>query len=154
MSTLGETPVTTDVRHPIYDYPAVEEVRDDRERGWLVFAAVALGLGGLLGLMAGIVALADSTFYVAGAKYVFGTLNTWGWIVTAIGALALVSGLAVTSRAQWARWCGIAVAGVQAIAQLLIIQGYPMWSVCIFAVDLTVIYALAAHGRKLPNPTH
>jgi hypothetical protein len=98
--------------------------------------------------MAGIVALADSTFYVAGAHYVFSSLNTWGWIVTATGAVAFISGLAVISRAQWARWCGIAVASLQAIAQLLMIQGYPLWSLCIFAVDLLVVYALAAHGGK------
>ena len=37
-------------------------------------------------------------------------------------------------------------AGLQAIAQLLMIQAYPLWSLCVFAVDVLVIYGLAAHG--------
>ncbi len=153
MSTLEEKPVTTVDRHPVLDYPPTAEPAVETHSGWLVFATVALALGGLLGLMAGIVAIADSTFYVAGAKYVFSDLNTWGWIATAAGALALASGLGVPSRAQWARWGGIAVATAQAIVQLLMIQGYPMWSVCIFAIDVLVIYALAAHGgRRMKQP--
>ena len=148
MSTFEEQTAGTVERHPVLDYPPAEEAGLETGAGWRVFAAVALALGGLLGLMAGIVALADSTFYVAGAKFVFSDLNTWGWIMTAAGALALASGLGVTSRAQWARWCGILVAGLQAIVQLLVIQAYPMWSLCIFAVDVLVIYALAAHGGR------
>ena len=151
MSTLGETPVGTVERHPVLDYPPTG-ASAERGAGWLVFAAIALGFSGLLGLMAGIVAIADSTFYVAGAHYVFSTLNTWGWILTVVGGVAVASALAVVSRAQWARWTGIAVAAFQAIAQLLIIQGYPMWSVCIFAVDLLVIYALAVYGGKASKP--
>jgi hypothetical protein len=111
-----------------------------------------LGLGGILGLMAGIVAIADSTFYVAGAHYVFSTLNTWGWIATAVGAVALASALTITSRAQWARWCGIGVAVTQAVVQLLMIQGRPLWSVSIVAVDVLVIYALAVHGGMRTEP--
>ena len=150
MSTFEEKPTATRSveRHPVLDYPAAAESPAEQGAGWLVFAAITLGLGGILGLMAGIVALADSSFYVAGAHYVFSTLNTWGWIVTATGAVALVSALAVPSRAQWARWCGIAVAAFQAVVQLLFVQGYPTWSLAIFAVDLLVIYALAAHGGK------
>jgi hypothetical protein len=152
MGTVEEQPVATVERHPVLDYPPREEPAIDTGAGWRVFAAVALALGGMLGLMSGIVAVADSTFYVAGAKFVFSDLNTWGWIVTAAGALALASGLGVTSRAQWARWGGIVIAVFQAIVQLLMIQAYPMWSMCIFAVDVLVVYALAAHGGRVARP--
>jgi hypothetical protein len=139
-------------RHPSHDLAPVEETPPESDAGWLVFAAIMLSLGGILGLTAGIVAIADSTFYVAGAHYIFGTLNTWGWIVTAVGAVALASALTITSRAQWARWCGIGVAVTQAVVQMLTIQGYPMWSLCIFAVDVLIIYALAAHADARSEP--
>ena len=49
---------------------------------------------------------------------------------------------------QFARWTGIAVAGLQAIAQLAMIQAYPFWSLCVFTVDILVIYALSVYGGK------
>jgi hypothetical protein len=148
VSTFEKKPADTVERHPVYDYPAFEAEPSGEGAAWLVFAAVMLGLGGIFGLMAGIVALADSSFYVAGAHFVFSSLHTWGWIMTIMGTVAVLAALAVPSRAQWARWSGIFVAGFQAVVQLLAIQGYPMWSLAIFAIDLLVIYALAAHGGK------
>jgi hypothetical protein len=113
---------------------------------WLTFAAIMLGLGGVLGLLDGIVAVSKSSFYATNAQYVFSDLNTWGWILIVVGAAAVVAAFYVMSGSELARWTGIAVAGLQAIAQLLMIQAYPFWSLCVFAVDVLVIYGLAAHG--------
>jgi hypothetical protein len=49
--------------------------------GWIQYAALLLGLAGIFNLIDGIVALTRSKFYVAGARYVFSDLRTWGWIV-------------------------------------------------------------------------
>jgi hypothetical protein len=113
---------------------------------WLTFAAVMLGLGGVLGLLDGIVAVSKSSFYAADAQYVFSDLNTWGWILIVVGVAAILAAFYVMSGAEWARWTGIVVAGLQAIAQLLMVQAYPFWSLCVFAIDILVIYGLAAHG--------
>ena len=107
-----------------------------------------LTIAGFFGLIAGIVAVSRSSFYVAGAHFVFSDLNTWGWIIMVAGAVTLVSGLFVLTGSQIARWFGIAMAGLQGLAQLLMIQAYPFWSLCIFAMDLLVIYALAAYGGR------
>lgn len=125
-----------------YDYPP------EKGAAWLTFAAVMLALGGIFGLIDGIVAVSRSSFYVAGANFVFSDLNTWGWIIMVVGAVTLAASFAVTTGAEWARWTGITVAGLQAIAQLLMIQAYPFWSLCVFAIDLLVIYALAAYGGR------
>lgn len=146
MSTVqkenGRTTTTARYERPEagYEYPV------ERGAGWLTFAAVMLGFGGVLGLMDGIVAVSRSSFYVAGAHFVFSDLHTWGWILIGVGALAVVAAFGVVSGSQWARWTGIVVAGLQAVAQLLMIQAYPLWSLCVFAVDVLVIYALAAYG--------
>jgi hypothetical protein len=123
-----------------YDYAA------EKGAGWLFFAALMLGLAGTLGVIDGIVAISKSSFYVAGAHYVFSDLNTWGWIIMIVGAVAVLSAFGVAKGSQWARWFGIVIAGGQAVAQLLMIQAYPFWSLCIFAIDLLVIYALATYG--------
>jgi hypothetical protein len=134
---------------PRYDYtePGYEPVAE-RGSGWLSFAAIMLGLAGVFGLIDGIVAVSKSSFYVASAHYVFSDLNTWGWILIVVGAVTLCAAFAIPTRSQLARWTGITVAGLQAVAQLMMIQAYPFWSLCIFAIDLLVIYGLAVYGGR------
>ena len=127
---------------PSYAYP------EQKGEGWLLFSAIVLGFAGFFGFIDGIVAISKSSFYVAGAHYVFSDLNTWGWILMVVGVLAMFAAFGVVARAQWARWTGITIAGLQAIAQLLMIQAYPWWSLCVFALDILVIYGLAAYGGR------
>ena len=130
-----------------YDYPESYYGYDaERGEGWLAFAAVMLGFAGFFGFLDGLVAVAKSSFYVAGANYVFSDLNTWGWILMVVGGLTVAASFGVLAGSQWARWTGIIAAGLQALAQLLMMQAYPFWSLCIFAADVLVIYALTVHG--------
>jgi len=156
VSTIEKERMTTNgqVTHePTFEYGEPTYDETERGAGWLTFAALALGLAGIFGVIDGIVALSKSSFYVAGAHFVFSDLRTWGWIVLAVGAVTILAALGIPSRSQWARWFGITVAGLQAIAQLLMIQAYPFWSLCVFAIDIIVIYALATYGGKRPQRT-
>jgi hypothetical protein len=134
---------------PRYDdiEPGYEPI-SEKGTGWLSFAAIMLGLAGMFGLIDGIVAVSKSSFYVANAHYVFSDLNTWGWILIVVGAITLCAAFAIPTGSQLARWTGITVAGLQALAQLLMIQAYPFWSLCVFAIDLLVIYGLAVYGGR------
>jgi hypothetical protein len=49
---------------------------------------------------------------------------------------------------QLARWTGVVIVSLNAIAQLLFMPAYPFWSLSIFALDILVIYGLAAHGGR------
>jgi hypothetical protein len=153
MSTTESKPVsangyeTTDIP-PAYsaaDYDYAAEQGD----GWLIFAASMLGLAGTLGLIAGIAAIFDSSFYVNGSRFVFSGLSTWGWIVSALAVTTLFAAGGVVKRAQWARWFGMIVAGLQAIGQLMFVQAYPWWSLTVFSIDLLIIYGLAVYGGRL-----
>jgi hypothetical protein len=119
---------------------------------WLTFAAVMLGISGVMGVIDGIVAVSKSSFYVSNAHFVFSDLQTWGWIILVVGIAALLAAFSVMSGSDWARWVGIAVAALQGIAQLLMVQAYPFWSLCVFALDVLVIYGLAVHGGARANP--
>lgn len=116
--------------------------------GWVLFSAIMLGFGGVWGIIAGILAIDSSKVYVADATYVFSDLNTWGWIVLALGVLSVVAALALMGGSELARWFGIGVAGLSAIGQLMFVHANPWWSMAIFAVDMLVIYGLAAYGGR------
>jgi multidrug transporter EmrE-like cation transporter len=114
--------------------------------GWIAFAGYVLIIGGAFNVMDGIVALARSSFFVAGAHYVFSDLRTWGWIILALGIVEALAGFSIFTGSQWARWFGIGIASVNAIGQLMFAQAYPLWSLIIIGVDLLVIYGLAVYG--------
>ena len=116
--------------------------------GWVLFSAIMLGFGGVWGIIAGILAIDSSKVYVGDATYVFSDLNTWGWIILTLGVLSVIAALALMGGSELARWFGIGVAGLSAIGQLMFVHANPWWSMAVFAVDLLVIYGLAAYGGK------
>jgi hypothetical protein len=128
-------------------YPASGATAYDAEgSGWIVFAASLLGLAGTFNVVEGILAIGDSRVYVNETTFVFSNLNTWGWIVLLMGVAQLLAAFAIVNGSEFARWFGIAVAGVNAIGQLFWISAYPFWALAMFAIDILIIYALAVYG--------
>ena len=121
---------------------------EDKGAGWVFFAASMLGLAGIIGVIHGIVTATKSSFYVSGSRYVFSGPSTWGWIMIIVGVITIFASFGVFRGAQWARFFGIGIASLQALVQLLSIQAYPFWSLCIFALDVLVVYGLAVYGGK------
>ena len=119
-----------------------------RGRGLLIYASVLLAVLGCFNLLDGISALARSSVFIAGARYVIGDLRTWGIVIVAVGGLQLLAAAGVVAGRQFARWFGVAVLVVNAVAQMFFIQSYPVWSLMITAVDVVGIYALCAYGGR------
>ena len=124
------------------------EARTGRGEGWIAFSVAVLLIGGVFAIIDGLVAVYRSRFFSSSAVYVFSDLKTWGWIIFGLGVAAVVVGFAVASGRGWARWLGIGVAGLNAVAQLMFAQAYPVWSLMIVAVDVLVIYGLTAYGSR------
>jgi hypothetical protein len=83
-------------------------------------------------------------------NYVFSDLRTWGWIVLLLGCLQLLAAFLIYAGSEFARWFGIATAGVNALAQLAFVPVYQVWAITMFAADVIVIYGLAVYaGHKL-----
>ena len=122
--------------------------RESRGAGWQTFSGLVLALGGIFAAIDGLMAVYKSTFFVGNAVFVFSDLKTWGWITFGLGAAAFVSGLAIFSGREWARWLGIGIAGLGAIGQLLTAQAYPLWSLMIMGVYLLAVYGLAVYGVR------
>lgn len=120
----------------------------DRGSGWITFAGVVIMIAAILNIIDGIAAISKSSFYVADARYILSDLNTWGWVMLGLGVLQMVVGFGIWAGNQLARWTGIAVVSLNALAQLLFVPAYPFWSLSIFALDILVLYGLAAHGGR------
>jgi hypothetical protein len=129
--------------------PSYRSYDEDRGQGWVIFAGVLMVTLGVFNMIDGIAAISSAHWFVNGTRYVFGDLNTWGWVALCLGVLQLLVGLGVFARNQAARWTGVALLSVSAIAELLWMPQYPFWSLCIFAINILAIYALAAYGRRI-----
>ena len=58
--------------------------------------------------LATVAAIGNAHFFVANARYVFGDLNTWGWVMLCLGVLQLIVGLGVFVKNQFAL-CGLKI---------------------------------------------
>ena len=114
--------------------------------GWVLFSGIMILTVAVLNIIWGIAAIGNSSFFVQDQRYILSELNTLGWIVLIIGALQLAAAFSIWAGGTFGRWFGIAAATVNAIVALLSIPAYPFWSLAIFAVDVLVIYGLAAYG--------
>ncbi len=124
---------------------------DERGFGWVVFAGLLLIILGFMNTIEGIAAISNAHFFIHNTSYVFGDLNTWGWIVLCLGVLQALVGLGVFTRNEYARWTGVAVLSLNALAQLLMIPAYPFWSLTLFAIDIVAIYGLSVYGKRVAN---
>lgn len=123
----------------------------DAGDGWVGFSGVLMLMLGTLNLIEGIAAISNAHFFVHNTNYIAGGLNSWGWIVTIIGAVQILVGIGIFSKNQFARWTGVGILSLNAIAQLLMIPAYPFWSLCIFAIDILAIYGLVAYGSRIES---
>jgi hypothetical protein len=125
----------------------------DRVTGWWVFAAVLLLISGGLNIIWGIAAISESSFVTGtGARYVFSSLNTWGWITLILGALEVLAALSLFSGGAFGRWFGVLMAALVAFDSLVNIRVLPFWSICVFALSVIVIYQLAKPAEPQIEP--
>jgi hypothetical protein len=117
--------------------------------GFILFAAIMMMMTGVFQALAGLIAIFENEFYVATRNYLFKfDATTWGWIHLILGVIVALAGWGLLSGQTWARVVGITLAALSATANFLFIPYYPFWSLLIIAVDVFVIWALAAHSRE------
>jgi len=87
------------------DYP-------ERGAGWLLFAGTMLCLVGTLNMIEGIAAIDNAHFFHRNTNYIAGDLNAWGWTTLILGVAAILVGLGVFARNQFARWLGVVAASL------------------------------------------
>ena len=123
---------------------------DNKGEGWMIFAAVALGVAGIMRIFDSIWA-----FRYHGAipddlqNALWGhTLKNYGWLWLVVGIILILCAFGVMARSQISRWIGIFAGAVAAISAIWWIPYYPVWSLAYIAIGILVIYALAAYGSR------
>ena len=118
----------------------------EKGAGWVLFAGIMIAMLGVLNVIYGIAAIGNANFFVHNTHYVFGSLNAWGWTMLGVGVFQFLAAFSIWAGGRFGQWAGIAIASLSAIAALLAIPAYPFWSLAIFAVDVLIVYGLAAYG--------
>jgi hypothetical protein len=119
-----------------------------RGAGRAAFAAILLVIAGTLNIIYGIAAISDANFFVDQTRYVFSSLNTWGWITLILGVIQLTGGFSLLAGNIYGRVIGITAASIGAIGSLLAVGGaFPFWSLGVFALCVIVIHGLVVYGE-------
>ena len=118
--------------------------------GFTYFAAIMMMLSGGFEILQGLSAIIKKNLYVVNKDYIYKiNVNGWGWIHLILGVIVLLAGIGLLGGALWARTVGIAMAALIAIANFLWLPYYPVWAIVLIALNVVVIWALAAHGRDI-----
>jgi hypothetical protein len=141
--------VQTRVNRETYVPSDVVRSDEDHGSGWVTFAGILMLIIGTLNIIDGIAAIGQANFFEDNTRFIAGDLKTWGWVVLFIGIGDVLLGLGIMAKNQFARWTGVGLLGLNAIAQLMFIPAYPFWSLSIFALDILAIYGLVAYGSRL-----
>ena len=115
--------------------------------GWISFAAIMLMVTGAINLVQGLVALFQDDYFLVrtGDELLITDFTGWGIIMLVWAALLFIGGLSLSAGRGWARWFAIFVACLSILVQIAFLNGFPILSAMIIALDVLVIFALSAH---------
>ncbi|MFG2484259.1 MULTISPECIES: DUF7144 family membrane protein [Streptomyces] len=117
--------------------------------GTTITAGALMIFAGAMAILEGIAALANDDLFTVTRHYVFEfSLTGWGWVHLILGIALVFAGCAVFAGALWARFFGVVVSGLSAIANFLWLPYYPWWAVILIAVNLFVVWALCAGMQR------
>lgn len=128
-------------------HPAPAPHRSDTVEGggWLTFAAVIFLIGAAFNTVYGIAAFANDDYFAVD-ELLFGDLSLWGAIYLCFAAAQLATALFIINRRSAGAVLGIGLASLHAIAVLMSIGAYPVWSVILLVMDGMIIYGLTVYG--------
>jgi hypothetical protein len=112
------------------------------------FVGTLLLIVGTLNAFYGVAAVANSSFYIAEERHVFGSLHTWGWIGIVVGLIQFTAAFSLFAGNVYGRVIGIFAATIGAFEALANVGGpHPWWSLGVFAVCLWVIHGIWVLGK-------
>ena len=123
---------------------------EQRGEGWLVFAAIVLGIGGIMRIFDAIWAFRYHGIIPENLQgAIFGhSLKTYGWVYLVVGIVLILAALGVVARSQISRWIGMAAGVIAAVSAVWWMPYYPVWSITYVALGVLVVYGLAAYGSR------
>jgi hypothetical protein len=131
----------TDTRRPVSDTAG-----STWAGGLSIFASSMMIVLGVFECFEGLVAVVDGDeFLLTPRDYVVQLdTTTWGWTHLVLGAVVAVTGALIIAGKTFARYVGIGIVSLSALANFLWIPYYPLWALVVLTIDVTVIWALAS----------
>src|SRR5215212_6942409 len=129
---------------------SIEMSTEQRGSPWaggpILLAGAILVIAGIWQVFIGTTAIVHDRIYVETPRYLYAfDLTVWGWVELLTGVLSVAAGYAALRGQTWARVVGIALCAFSMVVQFMFIPHYPIWSLLVIAMDVVVIYALAAY---------
>jgi hypothetical protein len=108
------------------------------------------GMGGALAILAGLVAFLTGlaavvrrNFYHVATNYPYNIhAYDWGWILLGLGVALFALGACALLGMSWARYLGVGVAVLTAVAGFLYLPYFPFWGIIIVGLSLASIWGL------------
>ncbi len=118
--------------------------------GLTAFDGILMLMLGGWWILAGIVAIANSDFFVVTQEWIFEFSTTsWGWTHLILGVVVLLAGFGVFTGAVWARTVGVILAGISGLVAFAWLPYFPVWAILIVTLSVFTIWALTVHGRDI-----
>lgn len=115
---------------------------------WVDCAAFFMLLAGSLDGFQGIIAIVRDHYYAFDpTEILVFDVSAWGWLLLFWGLLVALTGVALWSRSNLARWVGIGIAFANVILELAFAGGshHPLWALVVIALNILVAYVLIVH---------
>src|SRR6476646_7554622 len=115
--------------------------------GWIVFAATMLMVIGSIDFFEGLIAVIRKQYYALTPNQVIVfNMTTWGWLMMLFGIVLFLTGMALWSGMNWARWVSIVLISINVLGQLswLGSNNNSLWALTAIALNIVVLYALTA----------
>jgi hypothetical protein len=129
---------------------AADEAASPVATGFALFAGMLMIMSGTFQAFQGLAAILEDEIYIVTQNYAYDLdVTTWGWVHLIVGVVVALAGFYVFTGAMWARLVGITAALIAALVNFMYIPYYPIWSVLIIALNVTIIWALASF--RAPN---
>jgi hypothetical protein len=123
---------------------------ETRGEGWILFAAIVLGVAGIMRIFDAIWAFSyHGTLPQNLEGALFGhSLKTYGWVYLIVAIVLIACAFMVINGSQVGRWLGIAAGVIGCVSAVWWMPYYPIWSLAYIALSALVIYALSAYGGR------
>ena len=123
---------------------------EQKGEGWLLFAAIVLGVAGIMRIFDAIWAFSYHGVLPQNFENaIFGhSLKTYGWVYLIVAIVLILCAFGVLARSQVSRWVGIFAGAILAISAIWWMPFYPVWSLAYILIGVLVIYGLACYGGR------
>lgn len=117
--------------------------------GWTVFTGAILLIVGLLDFFWGLAAILNGEVVAVGGHGVIWISTTfWGWIQLLLGVVVAGTGLMLFGGSPTARMLALFLIALNAVSMIVWFPLAPLWALLIIALDVTLIYQLAARWEE------